>query len=464
MSSDPPSSPGEMSRGAPNPAGKHPRPVSGPIFGQPKPTADPTTFVVRHPSDDPAYKIIDELNAEGRIKPLPFPAPRGGVEPVLGLEAVFGGNARAIDNITANGQIVFHALGDCGNIAGPTTQNEVTDKLVNDFQDHAIETPQFALLLGDVVYNFGEARYYYDQFYEPYRDYPAPILAVAGNHDGMVSPLAHVASLEAYLRNFCAETFEISPDAGGLSRTAQIQPGVFFTFEAPFVRILALYSNMLEDPGVICNADIGDSQIRFLRAALTRVKEENYQGALLFAHHHPPYTAVASAGQHGWSIQMLADMDAVCAETGVWPHAVLAGHVHNYQRFTRTRPDGTIIPYIACGNGGHAVLPLTRHGDPAVRVPQVVQQSDDGVDLVTFDAYDDINFGYLRVIVDDKQLRVEYHAASDGSGAKSPDDSVTIDLAGRQAAHYIANDLGHPAKAAAVRQLRINRSSTEPAR
>ncbi len=30
-----------------------------------------------------------------------------------------------------------------------------------------------------------------------------------------------------------------------------IQPGVYYTLEAPFVRLLGLYSNTLEDPGVI---------------------------------------------------------------------------------------------------------------------------------------------------------------------------------------------------------------------
>jgi hypothetical protein len=30
-----------------------------------------------------------------------------------------------------------------------------------------------------------------------------------------------------------------------------IQPGVYFTLDAPFVRIIGLYSNVLEDPGVI---------------------------------------------------------------------------------------------------------------------------------------------------------------------------------------------------------------------
>ena len=45
--------------------------------------------------------------------------------------------------------------------------------------------PSFFYHLGDVVYNFGEAAYYYDQFYEPYRNYPAPILGIPGNHDGV---------------------------------------------------------------------------------------------------------------------------------------------------------------------------------------------------------------------------------------------------------------------------------------
>ena len=152
----------------------------------------------------------------------------------------------------------------------------------------------------------------------------------------MVSPLAGAVSLEAYLRNFCSETFTVTTDAGGLSRTAQVQPGVFFTFEAPFVRILALYSNTLEDPGVIADDNMGNSQLAFLEAAFNRVKAEKVPaGALLMADHHPPYTA---GTRHGWSVALLRQIDALCLKiTGVWPHAFLSGHAHNYQRFTRTR-------------------------------------------------------------------------------------------------------------------------------
>jgi hypothetical protein len=430
------------------------RRLSQPVFGQPEPTPDPQTFRVNHPSDAAAYKEIDELNKEHKIAPLPFPLPRGGTEPQLTLGQVLGGNSTPIDTIIGNRQIVFHATGDCGSTRGPKTQNEVTDKMVSDFtESDPKELPQFNLLLGDVVYSFGEAQYYYDQFYDPYRDYPAPILAAAGNHDGMVAPHVHVASLQAFLRNFCAESFEVVPEAGGLSRTAQIQPGVFFTFDAPFARIIVLYSNTLEDPGVIAGPPIGDAQLKFLTAALTRIKTENYQGAVIFVHHHPPYTATQAGARHGWSVQMLADMDAVCAKTGVWPHAVLAGHVHNYQRFTRTRPDGTEIPYLCCGNGGHNVQRLTGKGQAPLRAPQILQQASATLDQVVFENYDDINYGYLRIVVTAAQLRIEYHAASDGPDSKAPDDSVTVDLRTRRLTQFAATDQGQAARIAAARRL-----------
>ncbi len=442
-----------------------PRSLTAPVFAQPQPTADPSTFKVTHPSDDAAYKIIDQLNTEHKIKPLPFPLPRGvQSEPQLDLTQVFGGNTSAIRRIQSRGQIVFHSTGDCGSTRGPKTQNEVADKMVADFGETApAEVPQFALLLGDVVYNFGETQYYYDQFYEPYRNYPAPVLAVAGNHDGMISPLAHAKSLDAYLRNFCADPatgYTVTPEAGGLSRTAQIQPGVFFTFDAPFVRVLVLYSNTLEDPGVISDPNIGSAQIAYLKAALARVKQENFSGALLFAHHHPPY---ATGSQHGSSVQMRRQMDAVCEAAGIWPHAVLSGHAHNYQRFTRHRSDGSDIPYLICGNGGHNVQKLEAAGGVPPRAPQLFQAATATDDAVTFENYDDTGYGYLRLIVTGKQLRIEYHPASDGAGAKTPDDTVTIDLSTRRQTVYTPNDLGMPAKAREIHGL-LETGSRRPAR
>jgi hypothetical protein len=410
-----------------------------PVFAQPEPTPDPKKFEVKHPSDGPAYKQIDQLNKEHKITPLPFPDPRDLPEPVLTLAETLGvDDAELLKELKTNGQIVFHATGDTGSTRGPETQNLVADKMVNDFTDDDDEKPMFFFHLGDVVYSFGEAAYYYDQFYEPYRNYPAPIVALAGNHDGMVAPNTNAATLAAFLENFCATTPVVTAEAGGLSRTAQIQPGVFYTFEAPpYLRIIALYSNTLEDPGVIADGGkipagtVGTSQLTFLEAALKRVKSEKFHGALIIAHHHPAYTA---GSIHGWSEQMLSQIDDICTKTGIWPHAVLSGHAHNYQRFTRTHGD-TQIPYIICGNGGHALAKLMRKKGASLRTPQALPIKGHA-DKVTLENYDDQDYGYLRLVVTAEQLRIEYHPASDGDGAKTPDDFVTVDLASRKLVHF----------------------------
>ena len=438
------------------PAAGSGRTLDGPVFSQPQPTADPTTFRIRHASDKDAYAAIDKLNAEHKLAPLPFGTARGGAaEPVLTLTQALGNDPTMPNAIAQQQQIVFHATGDCGSVQGPKTQNQVADKMAADFDEtDPREVPQFLLMLGDVVYSFGESQYYYDQFYEPYRNYHAPIFAAAGNHDGMISPLAHAQSLEAFQRNFCADPaqgFVVTQEAGGLSRTAQIQPGVYFTLDAPLVRIFVVYSNTLEDPGVISNNAIGTVQLDYLKAALQRAKQEKYPGAILFAHHHPPY---AIGGQHSSSTDMRHQMDAICEEVGVWPHAVLAGHAHSYQRFTRLRDDGTEIPYIICGNGGHNVQKLQGPQGSVLRAPQTLLQKTADDDAVTFENYDDLDYGYLRVIVDPEQLRIEYHPAADATSAKTPDDSVTIDLVTRKRVAYTANDLGFPQATHEVRRIR----------
>lgn len=416
-----------------------PAPAGPPGFAQPEPGPDPTVFVVRHPTDADVYKQIAELNREHKLRPLPFPAPRGGAEPRLTYADLLGASGSGAEQVIAqSGQIVIHAVGDTGNTRGPTPQNLVADKMIGDFTDaDRSGRPMMLLHLGDVIYNFGEAAYYYDQFYDPYRAYPAPIVALAGNHDGMVAPGVTTPSLEAYLANFCAEGFHIAPEAGGLLRTAQVQPGVFFTLELPFLRVLVLYSNMLEDPGVISSEggawpEIGDTQLDFLRAALQRAKSEQYAGALVLAHHHPAYTA---GSKHGWSPTLTAEVDAVCDAVGLRPHAVLSAHAHNYQRFTRTH-GATQIPYLVAGGGGHGLARLGTVGQPTLRTPAVVQPASATTDEVRLENYDDQNYGYLRLVATATQLRIEYHPAGDGTVAKTPDDSVTVDLASRQFVHF----------------------------
>lgn len=401
--------------------GKPPRKPHGPtnpngepIFAQPQPSPDPTGF--RNPVTDQKDRELTTLGA--------VPQPRGGaVEPVLTLEQVYGSaGAARMQSILQAGQIVFHSVGDTGSVGGPSTQSLVADKMVSDFvESNPADVPAFFFHLGDVVYYFGESTYYYDQFYEPYREYPAPILGIAGNHDGVVYSGDPAPTLDAFLRNFCAETPAQSADAGGLLRTTMIQPGVYFTLEAPFVRILALYSNVLEDPGVISgenglNTVLDNRQVAFLTAALKRVKSDNFRGAVIIAVHHPPFTGGVA---HGGSPLMLQDIDSACQAAGVWPHALFSGHSHNYQRYTRT-VNKYSIPYLVAGCGGHSPLSPMR---ATYRTPYKIDST------LTLESYDDTDYGYLRVVVNATTMRVEFHPESDGGVAKTPDDAVTITLA-----------------------------------
>jgi hypothetical protein len=419
-----------MPRNPPKPASnrtkkhpKAPRPPSGggtsgqpgqPVFAQPKPSPDPTGF--KDPVTDKKFQGIHELE--------PVPQPRGGaVEPVVTLAQVYGSaGAAKIAAIQKAGQIVFHSVGDTGSVVGPATQSLVADKMVTDFNEaNLAEVPSFLFHLGDVVYFFGEATYYYDQFYAPYRDYPAPILAIAGNHDGVVYPKDPAPTLAAFLENFCTPAPVQSPDAGNLLRTTMVQPGVYFTLDAPFVRVLGLYSNVLEDPGVISgengqNTVLDGRQIAFLTAALKRVKSEKFTGAVIIAVHHPPFTG---GKEHGGSPLMLVDIDSACTAAGVWPHAVFSGHAHNYQRYTRT-VNTLQIPFLVAGCGGHSPLSPMR---AAYRTPYKIDNT------LTLESYDTTDYGYLRVIVDATTMRIEFHPQHDGGTTKTPNDVVTITLA-----------------------------------
>lgn len=395
-----------------------------PLFGQPQPSPDPTQFVVPHPSDNSKYAEVNKRLLQ------PFPTPRGAeVEPVLSLADALGdGGAAQTGSIAAAGQIVFHCVGDTGSVRGPASQSLVADKMVADFNEaDPASVPAFFYHLGDVVYSFGEARYYYDQFYEPYRNYPAPIFAIPGNHDGLVFNGDRDQTLEAYLRNFCAIQPLHTPEAGALMRTAMTAPGVYYTMEAPFVRILGVYSNVLEDPGVISSegdpsSPVSDVQLQFLTAGLKRAKADlaagTFSGAVMIAVHHPPFTY---GGPHSGSPRMLADLDHVAKAAGFWPHAVLSGHAHNYQRFTRT-VGNMQIPYIVVGNGGHDVTRLGYDRWGAIRTPSQVTPT------LKFENYDDRHYGYLRIIVNAKLLRIEFHPAEDGNTEKTPDDRVVVDL------------------------------------
>jgi hypothetical protein len=325
------------------------------LFADPDPGPDEVSFHVPNVDEryyDTGYYAAHRTEIQSFPRPVPDP-------PRIDLETILG--PKLIGPINDAKSITFHAVGDTGasnkGLIGPEAR--VADALADDVTSRGTEGPAFLFHLGDVVYNFGEGQYYYDQFYEPFRRYDRPIFAIAGNHDGAVygpnvdAPVA--PTLQAFLRNFCANAPASSPDALGLARTTMTQPGVYFTLDAPFVSIIGLYSNVLEHPGVISSQNghfaLPDDQLTFLESELTRLKDERkaLARAVIVAVHHPPVSFDAT---HGSSPTMANEIDAVCSKVGLWPDAVLSGHAHLYQRISR-RIRGRTIPYLVAGGGGH---------------------------------------------------------------------------------------------------------------
>jgi hypothetical protein len=159
---------------------------------------------------------------------------------------------------------------------------------------------------------------------------------------------------------------------------------------------------------------LGDDQLTFLIAELRRLKPKRERGerAVILACHHPP-TSVDE--EHGGTLGLSNDIDQAAKDADLWPDAVLSGHAHLYQRFTRRTADRE-IPYVVSGSGGYtAKAPRSSVIPPAV------------AGEFTLVGPPTVAFGYLTVTVDivKQTLTITFHP-SDPTVAG---DAVVVDLA-----------------------------------
>jgi hypothetical protein len=309
--------------------------------------------------------------------------------------------------------MTFHMMGDTGGVAQPAPQQIVAQKI-----DADVEQPTFLYLLGDCIYYNGEISQYPQQFYEPYAHYPAPIFAVPGNHDG--DPLPGASTLDGFLANFCTNSPQVPSQGQSTGRTSMTQPNVYWTLVAPFVTILGLYTNVPQ------GGQLDDTQVTWLQSELTAAAEDS---AVILTMHHPP---VSSDSFHGGSAYMFDLIDEARAHTGRTPDLVLAGHVHNYQRFTRAlaRDGGNWqIPYVVAGSGGYWHLHTMAPDAKAATLPWTLPGHED----MQLDTWVDDRHGYLRMTVTPTQLTGTFltvpRPQESWSGAPVVADSFTLDRA-----------------------------------
>jgi hypothetical protein len=325
----------------------------------------------------------------------------GAIPPVKGdssmdLASIIG--ASGTQEIEQLGEIRFQALGDSG-VNHASEAEQVAEDMTTDFKATAGGlNPAFLFHLGDVVYGPGKESHYGERFYAPYRRYPGKIIAIPGDHDAEVKSNEDAPSLSAFRAHFCADeaTFPSQASGSGIFRENMTQPGVYWLLDAPFVRIIGLYSNLLENPGFLQgkteNGDDDSSQLDWLKKTLTKIAKSATKKALIIATHHPPY----SQSGHSGSTEMSQSIDEICNSTGVFPDAFFSGHAHNYQRYTR-RIGGKQIPYYVLGTGGISTQ----------KAPAATGQPADESNQTTYDAALQA-MGYLFVTISATQFKTEF--------------------------------------------------------
>jgi hypothetical protein len=329
----------------------------------------------------------------------PLPPPNG--QPPFRFDLSHLLHPDEVEKIAQAGRLVFHSVGDTGDERGK--EMDFVARMMTDDYDTSPETavPAFFYHLGDVVYFAGDIDKYGECFYETYAEYPGLIVSIPGNHDcqpddpqdGPVDP--DKKPLDGWVQNFMSQN---PNQLGSLkttsSRTQMDLPNPYWTLTTPFATIIGLFSNVSET-----EAEIHQDQVDWFKGELQAADADR---ALIVAIHHPPFSG---DDEHSGSSVAEKVLFERFAETKRFPHIILSGHVHNYQRFT-VQTNGFEIPCVVAGNGGYSKLgKLHKIGGQWPAAP--IQLSD----TLRLERYDQDRFGFLRFEISRDQIVGIYTSA-----------------------------------------------------
>jgi acid phosphatase type 7 len=325
---------------------------------------------------------------------VPLPEPVGELPYRLELEQVIGSDCA--EAITRDGKLRFHALGDSGGDVDPLPQRRVAGAITREL--YGPQPARFLYHLGDLVYPHGEQDGYRSQFWGAYANYRAPIFAVPGNHDADRKVVPNRSTLEPFVATFCSDS-QLHDVAVAPPRPPACQPNVYWTLVHPWLRIIGLYTNVPE------GGRLAGDQLAWLVGELRAAPADTIT---ILAMHQPIYSADVT---HGSNLTLVDVLDRCFRHAGRRPDAVLSGHAHCYQRFSR-RVDGHAVPHVVAGAGGCPELHPLGHGlDP---VPMSLHGVE-GLEDVTLEDYEDRAHGFLTVTVEPGAAEFVYHAVTPGT-------------------------------------------------
>jgi len=248
----------------------------------------------------------------------------------------------------------------------------------------AAANPAFVCFTGDIVYNGYDVNDWktWDSETSIWRDQKIPIYPALGNHD---LHGGEKIALGNYFQRFPA-----------------LKNSRYYSVRAANTLMLVLDSALAETEG---------AQGQWLASKLDNIPSDVDFVFLIF--HHPPYTSSSDEKKFGGGHsarspeQQLAKVLEDRQPQARVRFVVFSGHVHNYERHEH----GGVTYFVSGGGAAHA-YPIERAPDDPVQSKQV-------------------NYHYLLVEVDDKQLKVTMNRLelNDGKAAWTQPDSVKIMLA-----------------------------------
>lgn len=210
------------------------------------------------------------------------------------------------------------------------------------------------------------------------------------------------------MANFCDSQPGIPSEDPQLEfgRHTQTLPYCEWTLNLGAVTIIAVYTN------VPSGGHLEAEQVARLTQEL---KDADAAKPVIVGLHHPPYSVDQ---HHGGSEHMGDALDQAFTDSGRVPDMVLSGHVHDYQRFTRT-VDGKNVLYVVSGNGGyHNLHQLAADASPG----------DEIANGVVFNYGDPSHYGFLKLTVTRGEISGEYIGVRPGLMPDGSDAEITPGL------------------------------------
>ena len=358
------------------------------------------------------------------------------------------------ERILSSGKMSFAMVGCSGDPINRTNTQAVGAALSTD------KDLSFLYHLGDMIYTISGSdteggkpvkRYsrslWDNQLFGPYAKFlkKKKIFAIAGNHDGKYKQ--KIKALRDYFRFFCADT--VKPRTGSKHNRQMKQPYIYWSLDTPYAYIIGLYSNIanggiLDKPSDYTRVHFKfktGPQYKWLVKQLRNVEKMNKRAgeqrkAVLLTVHYPPYSGAANFNVRGdqskggpaakrnrpaqpnnYDAPYLAvALQQAFNDSGQRPDAIFSAHAHLYQRLNYRFADKTTMPCLVVGCGGHSPLEELFHSCdgtleaeprkppfPAVKPGMFEFPEGESAEV---EAFDDKNFGYLKVTLDAKSHRL----------------------------------------------------------